>query len=754
MSIRRLPNVSSSLNAGLIYALDYGFEPQGGATITLHYVSTSGQYLRPPYLSGAIITIGGASFRMLVLSSRLNETAASKTLEVTFVDSTYLLDNYYIALKDRGCGTGVFELGDPVDEDGADLTAFEQRIKNLTQFPDVQYTFNDFLRILRQCFPTNAPSVDPAIKGAYTGTVREVLNAWCSYLGFAYYFENSSLVITPPKQIALPGRPAGALTFSHEINYENTFTKTAFTYVQLEGGEISLSAETPVVEADPVVNEGNEPTVPNETEGGESNTDGKTNNYIQYKTLYPYGYEFDVNEQAQAVDINQVIAAQYGEMFWLVYNYYKGSAAQECGWNKVLELPADCTITQSVSTILNGRSGGIVNIDQDYFTERFQMYKEYGERIAGRYYLSPPQNNIAEAQSFTWYDSSQGQTFSIDVLKEKSPLGVQYLTQGTVAAAYLDGTEINKYFPGLVVQDNRIVYYDAYDMQLKTKFVLTADQKKQIESAYAFLMQGIFGSKNLDYSCLTTDKQYIAYVEPTLNFNTETLVENMVSAGIFNPRLTTWPIQGLSSAVATLNATPFQITEDEVEQQENPSVSIQNPAVTGTTDVQNTTTIQPSNAEDPIIYYSKYTRCGFKSTNSAQAFKRVFTQRDISVDTPIDYTVNKLNRQTAQVNRDLSQVNDYFNSQILSTLAEPQLIPLESVSFSFNHLDWGVPLNFLSAGLTSMNLSIGDNGLSASYTYSNSMYIIPPSDAYLDKLERNMRNSWIRQQKVRKTAQD
>ena len=46
MSYKKIGEISCSLNLGLIYDLEYSFDPKG-STITIHFVNTTGKYIHP-----------------------------------------------------------------------------------------------------------------------------------------------------------------------------------------------------------------------------------------------------------------------------------------------------------------------------------------------------------------------------------------------------------------------------------------------------------------------------------------------------------------------------------------------------------------------------------------------------------------------------------------------------------------------------------------------------------------------------------
>jgi hypothetical protein len=242
MAIKNVPKISGPDYGGVIYGLNmnigYSAEP---SKLTLDIVNKDGIYSTPALNSQVSISFGNFNFNGLVWSYNLRESASEKTLQVTIIDNSVILDRYYVLLWKRGLlnlmGSAVtkrktfnfndetilapkrntsnssfpyteFEevvLGSQTIEStsyslggrligNAILVGREKFSNSKCDIPDTYYTFND----LRGSIPVNmafAP-FNNLLKATHEGTLREVLSSWCSDLGFDYYwdFSNNTLV--------------------------------------------------------------------------------------------------------------------------------------------------------------------------------------------------------------------------------------------------------------------------------------------------------------------------------------------------------------------------------------------------------------------------------------------------------------------------------------------------------------------------------------------------------------------------------
>jgi hypothetical protein len=182
------------------------------------------------------VKFGSFSFNGKVWSSRTSFSAEQSVLEVELIDNSIILDRVYVVLWKRGLfNIQGSEINRSKDFDfpgetilvpkyvsagysqvltfeekslqketivrksrslakgqrvgGAIVIGQEEFADSSCDIPETYYYFND----LKALFPfkfTGAPS-DATMKGGYEGTLRDVINNWCSDFGYDYYWDFS-----------------------------------------------------------------------------------------------------------------------------------------------------------------------------------------------------------------------------------------------------------------------------------------------------------------------------------------------------------------------------------------------------------------------------------------------------------------------------------------------------------------------------------------------------------------------------------
>lgn len=758
-TIHNIDQITCSLYVGdkaYIYSFDYSYVPTEGTKITIYFVNESGVYNVPQLVSSnaaaAIlsvvqkvqITIGGALFSMYALSYELDEDVNRKILKVEFIDDTFRLKNYHVVLTGDGCGDRVFQLGEPVDprtdaqkiQDSIDGTV--QNIRNQAISTDIEYPFGEFLAIVQQAFPTIIRGAwDNNITKPFVGDFRSVLDAWCQYLNLIYYFEEGFLVINNPQSlnITFPAIPINATSVRQSESLENTFTATAAVTFKQDGGQFGDSGTVA-------------------TELGTTETNGVI---VTNLGLFPVGSQ--VNLAQTPVNLNQVAAAAYGQEYWFLYNYMQGTAQAECGWTTVAlsQIPTS-SLRTSIATLLgNASGGGIAYLNEDVYNQRFQFYQQYGAQIAGRYYLSDDQGGgIYGQENYKWFNQTNGQSFDLQQLLAGNAgdnLPISYFSQG-IDGAYVEGTAINQYYPGVSADGNRLVYKDERSINLTGIFVLNDGQKALINTYAQSLIIGLEGSEALDYSQVGgLNTRYIVFPNQLINTTpgyvpSLTQVQNLTST--FLPANPVVNILGVKSSTLIQSNAP------------NGSNNII--TTKGVKSVTNTNTL--TTLADPIanIYFNKLNAC-YSQSSLAQAgtrgaFEHRLNLRQLSTDTPVLFSVNRTSDNSYTVLRNLSYLSlpaqggaTDAAANILTKTSLPQLQSLKKLSFTTNYFISAIPASsFISNGLTSLSVSISADGLDASYEFSNSMLYIPNTEIFFDNLARNMRNSWVRQYNPQQNA--
>ena len=700
MSTRSLGEVYCSLNLGLPYSINYDWSAQGSA-ITIFFVNQTGNYQRPLYMQKAQIRVGSASFSMYVVASDIQLSDGRRVMSVDFVDEVFQLDNYLVTLVGRGCGFNTFQLGRPVDNRSAaqkQATAPDpvaQQIAELTQFEDLEYTFNDFLTVLRQKFTVQVnTSFNTDVTNQFTGTFREVLDSWCAFYNFSWFFENSIIKIFNPLTlfINLPTQPTNAIEFNSSEDVRDTYGKTCFNWFQQEGGQFQLNQTS----------DDNGPLL--------TRTD----------TLFPVGYEFNLSQTS--LDLNQVAAAQFGEQFWFLYNYYKGTAAEQCGLVPVT--PTSATIFTTAQNV-----GGVVaTFDQNIMQQRFEAYQNYGRNIAGRWYLSNEKSDLAIDQSFRWFDESNGQIFTFTNVDDKT-INLEFLTPTNVGTNIIPETFINSYYSGINYVGNRIAYQDSFVNA--TNFALTTTQTNLVNNT--FNSMSVKGADAMSYDGLPINN-YVTYIPVTIPQDISNIFNNIAAYTTgFRPRFTSVPIKGIRDS----DYASYKASSDEPNE-----VKIVNGSAGGDI-ISNTSVIKTLQQGAYTAYYDKYQTCA-SAYSTGPYFQHRFETRQISSDNQLGITFTKQAGNTYRLNRNYSVINNLVNNPLLSQLAQPRTFPTRKVNYTVNYFV-DVPVNFLTNGLVGMSVSINDNGVTASYSYSNEILQVPYPEARYNELDQWIRNSWIRQ---------
>ena len=335
MAIKNISQITCSLNLGLIYSLDYSYAPERGITMKLFFVRQDGNYptLNLLPLQKAQITIGSASFSMYPVATDIELAYGRRIMSVEFVDEFYQLGHYYVVLPNRGCGTNVYVLGTQVDnrtpaqKQAAALDKTAAQIQEFTVWPDYEYTFNDFLTLLRTKFNVQVNATfDGEVSQAFEGSFESVLSSWTQYYNLGFFFENGIIKIFDPTKLTinLPAKPVDAISYNVSQDIRSTYGKTVSNWYQQGGGEYPLSQT--------------------------SNSAGPL--FVRSNTLYPIGHQQNLTQIV--VPLDQVVAAQYGQAYWFLYNLYQGSTSQFCGFTPISSQdlpPGNTSIINSVNAL-------------------------------------------------------------------------------------------------------------------------------------------------------------------------------------------------------------------------------------------------------------------------------------------------------------------------------------------------------------------------------------------------------------------
>ena len=725
MAIKKIGKVSCSLNLGLIYQLNYSYVPQEGVKISIYFVSESGKYNTKNIRSTTVkqqIKIGTALFNLFPVTSKVESSPDRKVIRVDFEDETFQLNNYYIALTGRGCGIDVSTLGQTVDtrtpsqKEKEDPDLF--KIKEFTTFEDVEYSFENFITILKKKFPVEVLSgYDKTLTRDFTGTFKSVLDSWCSYFNLTYFFENSILKIVSPSDlnISFPDIPENALEYNEEETLKNTFNKTVWNYFKQEGGEYVLDNDDPSM--------------------------------IAIMPVRPYENIFDIKQlsgQVQ-VDMNQVVAAQYGQEFWFLYNFQKGTADSICGWRNIVNtefsLPNTFkgvfAIGQTPYQAAMGSNAEVAILNRTIFDRNYEFYLEYGDKIAGRVYISNGLGDLEIYDDYQFYDQGNGSIFDPDVLRTRPQVSLsKFRPPINKTLGPIPESLINESFPGVICNGNRLYFIDDAPKDLSSLF-LSEELRAKVSSYHDKLINGVLGNGAIDYG---NNNFLIAYIRPTLDteiLNLIDLVEGKIPLFAYRQQVFNLkglaPIKKFNEDFNPLNDTKITILSD------TNGVS------------SNISTIKAVVDSDLLVYYAKYQDCKHSSSNERNLYSRKFEPREISNDIPVSIKPSKKSQGVIEITRDFTYFEQYSKSEILNKLSQPFTINQKTLEFSLNYFYDDIPSSFISNGLVGLDLSVAGDSISALYRYSNEMLNVPVSEADLFKLDQKIRDSWINTYKPKNT---
>lgn len=380
-----------------------------------------------------------------------------------------------------------------------------------------------------------------------------------------------------------------------------------------------------------------------------------------------------------------------------------------------------------------------IAINDNVGDTNFEFYSKYGQDIAGRWYLSEraDEQNVALDQSFTWFSEVDGPIFNFTGAGDKA-ISPQYLIPGNPITNVIDGTAINQAYSGINYVGNRTILRD--DTPLSTTFILGSGI---METATTQLVnqdyQAIFntpGADAMDFSQLVIPPQYgyVSAYSPLLMHQGVSQTFSRLSSlwPVFQPRYTLIPIKGVRTAdYTTLKSSQTEPT----------GISIVNDSAGGNV-VSNTSVLKTLQQGSYTVYYDKYAQCASAATPDLY-YDFKFEPRQISTDSQLTVTFSKKSNNTYNLNRDYNYINGLVNNPLLPTLAQARVFATERVTFTLNYF-YDVPTSFLTNGLIGMNISVGDNGIQASYAYSNEVLRVPDRSTEYNRLAQCMKNTWTR----------
>lgn len=225
-------NGSSSFAGGVIYNIQYvvGYG-DSKSVVKVSVISESGNYninssiLNNTYCNTYTINIGDQiSFTGFLEGYSYSASPSGKVLELEFVDDSRILDVIYVGLYKRhgikstkhlilvgkeidacnpeGYADPIEQFYDPcnpcITNEGinARVNYIDCVEKARYEINDVKYNFTELLTQMstRSFKVRGAVDINPNYLARHTGTLRQVLLAWCSEFGFFFYWDKGSII--------------------------------------------------------------------------------------------------------------------------------------------------------------------------------------------------------------------------------------------------------------------------------------------------------------------------------------------------------------------------------------------------------------------------------------------------------------------------------------------------------------------------------------------------------------------------------
>lgn len=221
-------NTIKKVNVGGVSYPCYSVDFSGGGTeasrVTISFVNENGIYSMPSLSSKTPVTITIGSFFTFTgyaVSASKKEGVQGKFLEVSYIDTSIVLDKYFIGLRGKH-GEGfttevsgtwdnlilvgtqidpcsgedtVIDLCSPCSSEDSSLNTIDCEKNRKYKILDVDYSFQELLSELSKFIPiNNVPSiVGNNYRAQYTGSVREVLNSWATDYGWSFFWDGNGV---------------------------------------------------------------------------------------------------------------------------------------------------------------------------------------------------------------------------------------------------------------------------------------------------------------------------------------------------------------------------------------------------------------------------------------------------------------------------------------------------------------------------------------------------------------------------------
>jgi hypothetical protein len=269
--------INGNFYGGLPYSANWSFNNGSSpSTLNVSVVNSAGKY---PYVEGDLtynktvtVTLGDFKFIGYLVSYEISETPEQKILTLNYVDQSVDLERYYVGLYNRHALAGnlknLITVGKeyhPCDKELDSTKGYNDvgsnpidpcdpcpympsdkfqsacdPIRSEFQIFEVYYTFNELLSKLPVSYdkPNNP---NKSYKAQHTGTLKSVLDSWCSELGISYYwdpFKGKLVFLDRSKPVQIPSNLSSEnniIEYTHGASKQNTFARGFIGYFAKQG---------------------------------------------------------------------------------------------------------------------------------------------------------------------------------------------------------------------------------------------------------------------------------------------------------------------------------------------------------------------------------------------------------------------------------------------------------------------------------------------------------------------------------------
>jgi hypothetical protein len=234
MAIKNIPSINAPSYGGFVFGLDFSMSySDAPSKLTYKVISPTGFYVNPTIGADSSVSFGQFSFSGKVFSYEIEESISGKILSITLIDNSVILDKKYVVVFRPGIfgkmGTSktvslpvIFTADDAyydLQDTGGSYNLVKKNFVNSSvsrtvrsfngavgdliivgseEPPDTacevaatSYTFNDLKTTAGVAGVSSCPISNSSVKKTYEGTLRSVLNSWCQDFGFSFYWDYS-----------------------------------------------------------------------------------------------------------------------------------------------------------------------------------------------------------------------------------------------------------------------------------------------------------------------------------------------------------------------------------------------------------------------------------------------------------------------------------------------------------------------------------------------------------------------------------